>query len=104
MINEIKTIVRNYLNNADLCAVMIGTVTSDGIKVSDKLTVPVELVSGTLRNYVANGDRVKLIRNHGGQEYYIVEIFNKEFVIKGCTIKLLRDGVTAEYRVEDVMP
>ena len=30
MINEIKTIVQNYLNNAALCCLMIGTVTSDG--------------------------------------------------------------------------
>lgn len=104
MINEIKTIVRNYLNNADLSAIMVGTVTDSGVKVSDKLTVPVDLVSGTLRNYVVDGDRVKLIRNHGGQEYYIVEIVDKDFVTKGCTVKLLRNGTTTEYKVEDVMP
>ena len=42
MINEIKTIVQNYLNNAKLCGLMLGTVTSEGIKVSDRLVIPSE--------------------------------------------------------------
>lgn len=104
MISEIKAIIRNYLNNASLCMVMVGTVVNDGVKVSDKLVVPMELVSGMLKRYVTVGDKVKLIRNHGGQEYYIVEIMGKEFVTKGCTVKLLRDGILTEYKVEDVMP
>lgn len=43
MINEIKTIIQNYINNAKLSRFLVGTVTSDGIKVSDKLTIPGEL-------------------------------------------------------------
>jgi hypothetical protein len=74
MINEIKTIVRNYLDNASLCSVMIGTVTSEGVKVSDKLTVPMELVSGNLKNTITLGKKVRLLRNHGGQEYYILGV------------------------------
>lgn len=102
MINEIKTIVQNYLNNAKLSCLQVGTVTSDGIKVSDKLTLPMELIKGNLKDYISQGDKVRLIRNHGGQEFYIVEIIDREFVAKGSTITLTRDGYTYEYKVEDV--
>lgn len=103
MINEIKTIVQNYLNNAKLCNLMLGTVISKGIKVSDKLIIPDELIGGNLKSYIDPGDKVRLIRNHGGQEFYIVEIIGKEFIIKGSTIKLSIDGITRSYKVEDVI-
>lgn len=74
MINEIKTIVRNYLNNEKLCLIILGEVVEDGIKLSDKLTIPLELVSGNLKKEVAKGDYVRLLRNHGGQEFYILEV------------------------------
>ncbi|AUS95044.1 DNA helicase [Clostridium thermosuccinogenes] len=74
MINEIKTIVQNYLNNAKLCSIMLGTVTDDGIKVSDKLVIPKELVVGNLKNSVLVGQKVRLLRNHGGQQFYILEV------------------------------
>lgn len=74
MINSIKTIVKNYLSNAKLTELMIGTVVSGGIKVSDKLTVPMELVTGNLKKNLSTGQRVRLLRNHGGQEYYILEV------------------------------
>lgn len=77
MINEIKTIVQNYLNNAKLCNFTIGTVTADGIRISDKLVLPDELIKGNLKDYALVGDKVRLIRNHGGQEFYIVEIIGK---------------------------
>jgi len=102
MINEIKTIVHNYLNNAKLTSLMIGTVTSDGVQVSDRLTIPNELIKGNLKGFIAPGDTVRLIRNHGGQEFYIVEIINCPFIAKGATITLSRDGQTYEYKVEDV--
>lgn len=102
MINEIKTIVRNYLSNAKLCSLQTGTVTDGGVQVSDKLTIPNELILGNLINYTSPGDMVKLIRNHGGQEFYIVEIIGKVPVIKGSTITLSKDGHTYEYKVEDV--
>jgi hypothetical protein len=82
---------------------MIGTVTTDGVKVSDKLTLPNELIKGNLKDYVVAGDKVHIIRNHGGQEFYIVEIIGKVFVIKGSTVTLSKDGNTYTYKVEDVM-
>lgn len=102
MINEIKTIIQNYLSNAKLCSLMLGTVEADGIKLSDKLVVPMELISGNLKDFVKQGDKVKLIRNHGGQEFYIVEIINRPFIAKGTTVTLSRDGYSYDYTVEDV--
>lgn len=103
MINEIKKIVKNYLDNAKLCGLMLGTVVPNGIKVSDKLVIPMELIQGNLKAFINSSDKVRLIRNNGGQEFYIVEIIGKQFVSKGCTVKLSLDGVTRSYKVEDVI-
>ena len=77
MINEIKTIVQNYLNNAKLCRLLVGTVTSDGIKVSDKLTIPNELIVGNLKKSLSVGRKVRLLQNHGGQQFYILEVIDE---------------------------
>jgi hypothetical protein len=74
MIQEIKRIVDNYLNNAKLCSIVPGTVTADGIQISDKLTIPEELILGNLKKTVSAGDKVRLLRNHGGQQYFILEV------------------------------
>lgn len=78
MINEIKTIVHNYLNNAKLCCIMTGTVTSDGIRISDKLTLPLELITGNLKSSVVVGQKVHLLRDNGGKTFYILEVINDE--------------------------
>lgn len=88
MIAEIKLIVQNYLNNAKLCSLMVGTVASDRIKISDKLIIPDELIKGDLKSFTHAGDKVRLIRNHGGQEFYIVEIIGVNPVLKGMTITI----------------
>ena len=77
MINEIKTIVQNYLNNAKLCRLLVGTVTSDGIKVSDKLTIPNELIVGNLKKNLSVSQKVRLLQNHGGQQFYILEVIDE---------------------------
>ncbi|WIV11372.1 DNA helicase [Proteiniborus sp. MB09-C3] len=74
MINEIKTIVQNYLNNAKLTSLMVGTVAADGIKISAKLTIPNELIVGNLKRTIQLGNKVRLLRNHGGQQFYILEV------------------------------
>lgn len=104
MIQEIKIIVQNYLNNAKLCSLMLGTVTSEGVKVSDKLTIPDELIKGNLKDYTKSSDKVRLIRNHGGQDFYLVEIIGAEFVRKGSTIVVYDTGakLTREFIVMDV--
>ncbi|WP_202931046.1 DNA helicase [Aminipila terrae] len=98
MINEIKTIVQNYLNNVKLCSLIIGTVTNTGIKINDKITVPNVLIKGNLKDFISVGDRVRLIRNHGGQEYYIVEIIGFVPIAKNMTVSInpitISDGMT----------
>jgi len=76
MIQAIKRIVENYINNAKLCGIYIGIVTKDGIKISEKLIIPEELIIGNLKKTVVTGDTVRLLRNHGGQEFYILEVIS----------------------------
>jgi hypothetical protein len=76
MISEIKIIVQNYLNNAKLCSLMVGTVTDDGIRISDRLVLPYELIVGNLKGTVITGQKVRLLRNLGGQQFYILEVIN----------------------------
>lgn len=54
-------------------------------------------------DHASIGDKVRLIRNHGGKEFYIIEIIDKKILIKGSTITLSRDGNSYEYKVEDVV-
>lgn len=88
MINEIKVIVQNYLNSAKLTALINGIVVSDGIRISDKIILPEDLISGNLKEVVVPGDKVRLIRNHGGREYYIVEIVGAKPAMQGMTLSI----------------
>lgn len=74
MIQEIKIIIENYLNNAKLCMLLNGTVVEEGIQISDRLTLPLELVQGNLKKGLTPGQQVRLLRNHGGQQYYLLEV------------------------------
>jgi hypothetical protein len=76
MINEIKKIIQNYINNAKLAEFTTGIVTDGGIRVSDKLVIPSELIHGNLKASIIAGDKVRLLRNHGGKQYYILEVIN----------------------------
>lgn len=76
MINEFKEIINNYLNNAKLCNFVIGTVTADGIRISEKLIIPNELTVGNLKSKLMLNQRVRLLRNHGGQQYFILEVLD----------------------------
>lgn len=74
MINEIKRIIENYLNNIKLCSIVIGTVTGDGVKLTDKLTIPFDFVTGNSKKSLSEGKKVRLLRNLGGQEFFILEV------------------------------
>ena len=78
MINEIKTVVQNYINNIKLCCLVTGTVTSNGIRISDKLVLPLELMIGNLKSSIVAGQKVRLLRDHGGKKFYILEVINDE--------------------------
>ncbi|MFA9462920.1 MAG: DNA helicase [Velocimicrobium sp.] len=77
MINEIKRIIDNYIRNEKLCAMLIGTVVSNGIQISEKLVIPNEFIVGTLKMVMRDGQKVRLLRNHGGQQFYILEVIEK---------------------------
>lgn len=106
MINEIKTIIKNYLDNAKLCGLIVGIVVDGGIKISDKITIPDDLISGNLKSFISVDDKVKLIRNHGGQEFYIVEIIDSAPALKGCTLMIepvtIGQAVIESVRIKDV--
>ena len=78
MINDIKTVVHNYINNIKLCCLVTGTVTSNGIRINDKLVLPLELMTGNLKSSIAAGQKVRLLRDHGGKKFYILEVINDE--------------------------
>lgn len=96
MITEIKTIVKNYIDTIKLSRIELGTVVSDGVKINDKLTVPFDLVVGNLNKYIKTGDKVRLSRNLGGQEYYILEIVDRLPLLENAELEVsmfvLADG------------
>jgi hypothetical protein len=85
---------------------MVGTVVSEGIQVKDNLIIPDELISGSLMRFTKSGDKVKLIRNHGGQEFYIVEIYGFNPVLSGTTVKIapiiIGDITIEELKIKEV--
>ena len=82
LFNVIKTIVNNYLNNRKVAAVVIGEYKGGAIMVGD-LPVPMSMVTGNMKTRLASGDKVRLLRNDGGREYYILEIIGKPYQIGG---------------------
>lgn len=74
MISEIKRIIENYLSNIKLCSIVLGTVIGNGIKLTDKLTIPFDFVTGNLKKSLSPGQKVRLLRNLGGQEFFILEV------------------------------
>lgn len=74
MITEIKRIIENYLSNIKLTSIVIGTVVSDGIKLNDKLTIPLSFITGNMKNSISPGQKLRLLRNLGGQEFFILEV------------------------------
>ena len=82
LFNVIKTIVNNYLNNRKVTAVVIGEYKGGAVMVGD-LPVPMSMVRGNMKTRLASGDKVRLLRNDGGREYYILEIIGKPYQIGG---------------------
>jgi len=82
LFNVIKTIVNNYLNNRKVAAVVIGEYKGGAVMVGD-LPVPMSMVTGNMKTRLASGDKVRLLRNDGGREYYILEIIGKPYQIGG---------------------
>ena len=78
LFNVIKTIVNNYLNNRKVAAVVIGEYKGNSVMVGN-LPIPMSMITGNM----AAGDKVRLLRNDGGREYYILEIIGKPYQTGG---------------------
>lgn len=71
-LNAVKTVVANYMNNRNPAALLIGVYNGKAIIVNEKLPVPMELIVGNAAGKLVIGDKVRLLRNDGGGEYYIL--------------------------------
>lgn len=90
MVTEIKKIVENYINNRQMTRIVIGNYREGRVELNEKAYVPDKLLTGNLRDVLRAGDKVRLLRNEGGGEYYILEII-------GAPVRLQR-----EERNEDI--
>lgn len=80
MINTIKTIIKNYLSNADLTNLIYATVSRTVpvelqieklIIPSSKIIVPSILARANIT--LKKGDRVLVLRQQGGQLFFILD-------------------------------
>lgn len=104
MINEIKQCIDGYLNNRKPACLMLGTVVSGGVKLSEKLTLPWEMIYGNLKDSVTAGQQVRLFRDDGGHAYYVLEIIGCTPAMKGQTLKYTPVGGAdvSEIEIKDV--
>lgn len=79
----IKTIVDNYARNRQLTTFINGTYNGTAVIVNERLPIPMSMIRGNMKNNLASGDKVVLLRNDGGQEYYIMEITGKPYITNG---------------------
>ncbi|WP_312448471.1 DNA helicase [Lacrimispora sp.] len=81
LFNQIKIIIDNYINNRKIAATMIGTYDGTTIVINNQLPLPMSMVKGNMVSKLVTGDKVMLLRNDGGREYYILEIIGKPYQI-----------------------
>lgn len=74
----IKNIIENYLISLGLTVLVIGEYKGDFVLINNNLKLPIDLLSGTLKKSLKPGDKLRLLRNQGCGEYYILEIIDKE--------------------------
>lgn len=82
LFNLIKTVVDNYMKSRKPAAVLVGTYTGAAIMVGS-LPVPMSMVTGNMVGRLSSGDRVRLLRNDRGREYFILEIIGKPYQTTG---------------------
>ena len=76
--NFIKTMIDNYITSIGLTVLVIGEYNGDYVFINNNLKLPMDLLSGTLKKSLKPGDKLRLLRNQGCGEYYILEIIDKE--------------------------
>ncbi len=78
----IKTMVDNYMKSRKPAAMLVGTYTGSAVMIGS-LPVPMSMVTGNMGGQLVAGDKVRLLRNDRGREYYILEIVGKPYQITG---------------------
>ncbi len=86
MVSEIKKIVMGYINDRQMTRIETGTYNGSRVVLSQTAYVPNSLLTGNLKSVLQTGDKVRLLRNDGGKEYYILEII-------GAPVRLQREEV-----------
>ena len=76
----IKTIVDNYVRNRQLTTFINGTYNGTAVIVNERLPIPMSMIRGNLKSKLVSGDKVVLLRNDGGQEYYIMEVTGRPYL------------------------
>lgn len=80
LFTTIKSIVDGYLQNRKTTEAVIGVYDGSAIVLNSQLPVPMSMVKGNMVSRLSNGDKVVLLRNDGGREYYILEITGKPYL------------------------
>nr|DAJ53351.1 MAG TPA: Protein of unknown function (DUF2577) [Caudoviricetes sp.]DAT06116.1 MAG TPA: Protein of unknown function (DUF2577) [Caudoviricetes sp.]DAY47181.1 MAG TPA: Protein of unknown function (DUF2577) [Caudoviricetes sp.] len=63
-------------------AVLMGTYTGSAVVIG-KIPVPMSMVTGNMKDRLVSGDKVRILRNDRGKEYYILEIIGKPYQTGG---------------------
>lgn len=74
--NLIKTIIDNYMTARKPAAVLMGIYNGTAIMIGE-LPVPLSMIMGNAKTKLVSGDKVRLLRNDRGREYYILEIISE---------------------------
>lgn len=78
----IKKIVDNYMRCRKPACILVGQFNGSAVML-DTLPVPMSMISGNMKGKLTPGDKVRLLRNDGGREYYVLEIIGKPYQTGG---------------------
>lgn len=84
LFNLIKTVVDNYMKSRKPAVVLVGTYTGSTVMIGS-LPVPLSMITGNMKSQLVSGDKIRLLRNDRGKEYYILEIIGKPYQTAGGT-------------------
>lgn len=100
LFNIIKQIIDGYLTSRGLTRIVIGVYRQGLIDTNDNLKLPLSLITGALKQRLKEGDKLRLLRDEGCKEYYILEIINRPLAFDGELKKLDDDVKRLEKRIK----
>lgn len=78
----VKTVVDNYMKCRKPASVILGTYNGQTV-ITERLPIPMSMITGNMKQKLVTGDKVRLLRNDGGNEYFILEIIGKPYQTGG---------------------